>query len=282
MARKMKSSEAAENRVRTKRRSGWIAVVEHRLEKIESGTMCVPIMDNICYFSCPHQSVPTKYTRTMNSSLSLRPLVLPVYIQAAECPDWLSSCPWALPMLIHVEGSDVGIIFLRLNAKRVPELKTSSHENSGTRAMEDICPFCNCTSSRNAIHQCVSATCHGESSYCIQYVSLNHPNHTDVFVAKATVSRPWMMNVSAQITEFCIFEGIDMVWATKIWVLRFSYALGLAYMRRTRLPSRSYFRNIWVFWILLIHSELFAISQEQACQVTQYSPVSLIPEKHMC
>lgn len=112
--------------------------------------------------SIPQQSVLPRTTQTMDSSLSVRPLVLPVYIQAAECPGWLRSCPWALPMLIHVEGSDVGIILLRLNARRIPELKTSSHENSGTRAMEDICPFCNCTSSRNAIHHCVSATCHSE------------------------------------------------------------------------------------------------------------------------
>lgn len=70
----MKRSEAAENRVRKKRRSGRIAVVEHRLEKIESGTMCVPIMDNICYFSCPINQSPQDYTNderlTQSSALS--------------------------------------------------------------------------------------------------------------------------------------------------------------------------------------------------------------------
>lgn len=59
MSRKVERGEAAENRVRKERRSGWIAVIEQWFEKNESAAMRVSTIDDICYFPFPNnQSYP--------------------------------------------------------------------------------------------------------------------------------------------------------------------------------------------------------------------------------
>lgn len=70
-----------------------------------------------------------------------RSLVYPILTKATLCSFELILTACDLPCIFQVEGSEVGIILCRLNAKSDPPWTTSTHPKSTTSAMDEIaCP----------------------------------------------------------------------------------------------------------------------------------------------
>lgn len=67
-----------------------------------------------------------------------RSLVLPIRTNETLCSFVLSWTAWVLPCMVHVDGSDVGIISCSRNAKRLVLCTTRIQPKSTTTAIDEI------------------------------------------------------------------------------------------------------------------------------------------------